>query len=252
MKLIKTFVLRQRTRPSEQEAFSMLLECCSADPEVGLDAMSGSGKTPVETASLVREGDVHSMLNELITRAGDRRFLDSARYLVKRYSAKSGPDHEPTVIALVLERDAPGAQVTQSIRELLDRGRQWESLGRTGDAMLCYRVALGAHPDDIDLEFALATLQMRVPPLLPQAAVALRKCREARPERADYAVALAEAYQGALDHKIPFKNTSVESVRAMIVDLLSVANRLAPNDTSIAARLNVARTAADDGGGFFS
>ncbi|NWG14676.1 MAG: hypothetical protein HXY20_14205 [Acidobacteria bacterium] len=229
--------------------------CLFSDPELGVDAiLHDQGQSPMSLSSLMVDGDVHQMIDKLIRSEGGGRFLDSpALFEIKYFQAETGNPPEPTAVALVFDRKSQPAALAQSLSEKLGRAREWERLGRVGDAMLSYRVALDAHPDNPELLYGLALLQKRFWRLLPRAVTALKKCREARPECAEYALALAECYQGVLDHDIQIVGASAEDIREKIVDLLAAAARLKPDEPSISERLRKARAAAGSHGeeGFF-
>ncbi|MGC1617501.1 MAG: hypothetical protein WA765_03330 [Candidatus Acidiferrum sp.] len=254
MALLYSYVLRQKTRPSEQEATLLVTERLLATPELGIDALA-PGEFRIASSSLMMEGDVYKMIDGLIRSEGGGKFLDSPDlYEVRYIRANTGDPPEPTCIAFVLDRKAPPANLLQSVGEKIERARQWEGRCRLGDAMLSYRVALDAHPDHPDLLYGLAMIQKRYWQLLPPAVAAFKKCREARPERIEYAVALAEAYEAVIAHKIPIVGASVTDIQEEVVDLLAAASVLKPDDHSIKERLKSARAACKTRGeeGFFS
>lgn len=256
MGLVRSFILRQRTRPSMEEGACILAEHLILHfPELLIEALPGGGEAVTALASLMVDGDVRAMMDAFIRSEDGGKFLDSPNlYEVKYIDTMTGDPPESTCIALVLDRESNAAELTQSLGEKLARARKWERLGRFGDAMLSYRVSLDAHKDDPDMLYGLACVQKKYWPLLPSAVEALKKCREARPDRAEYALELAECYQGVLEHEtIRIVGASPADIREKIVDLLTIAARLRPDDPAILRRLRDARAGLASGGeeGFF-
>lgn len=256
MASIAYYVLRERTRPSEADAFAYVLDCEFVKNRQDLDGMlQGRGLVPIYAANPTPPGNVFQLIEQFIRANNGGKFLDMPGvYEITYFHTKTGDPPEPTCIAIVTDKTKDGTDPDLPVKEIVDRGRQWEALQRYGDEMLTYRVGLEGHPDHPELLYRQALVQKRFWPLLPKAIEGLTKSRDARPDRAAYAAVLAECYQAAMDRNIPIVGASADEVRQLIINLLETACRLDPNDPLIAERLRSARGASSGGneGGFFS
>jgi hypothetical protein len=169
MKLIAAYVLRARTRPTFAEA-NELIHLCLAELASNADShtepLAPSGETKICVSNLMRSGNVEKLLWDYVRDSGDGQYLDApANYRVVDFSANTGPENEPTAIALAFS-----LQNAETIRdpsktsavEYFARGRRWEALGRTGDAFHCYFIGLNLTPDDPQLLLGLAGVELQL------------------------------------------------------------------------------------------
>jgi len=112
--LLATYVLRERTRPSGEEAKDYVRTCLrSIFDEQAVDAfLYTKACRPAENGgylfrtNLMRPGDVFEMMDGFIRHTGNEQFLDfPARYEIKYSQVQTGKPAEPTCIALVFGPD---------------------------------------------------------------------------------------------------------------------------------------------------
>ena len=169
MKLLSAYVLRVRTRPTFAEA-NELIHLCLTELASNADSLpeplAPSGESKLCVSNLMQPGDVEKLLWDYVRDSGDGQYLDTpANYRIIDFSANTGPENEPTAIALAFSlqnADTIRDPSKTSAVEYVARGRRWEALGRTGDAFHCYFIGLDLSPDDPQLLLGLAGVELQL------------------------------------------------------------------------------------------
>jgi len=177
--------------------------------------------------------NVGADLTAFIRSSGGQHYLDApGDYQVERYLADTGDPPEPTAIALVFARDASEQPLDEDAQGWLDRGQQWEALGRWPDALQCYQMAVEQFPKNPELLFRLGRACMHLPGQLPRAYPHLREAHERAPERPAYARQLALCLMAVADDEaIEVRGTSREALRSQALLLLEAAVAADPGDS---------------------
>lgn len=104
--LLATYILRELTTPSEEEAKNYLLNCLrSIYPQNDVDALLRRSRID-QCTNLTQSGDVSKMMDDFIRGSGNEQFLDfPTHYEIKYFQIQTGKPAEPTCIALVFGPD---------------------------------------------------------------------------------------------------------------------------------------------------
>jgi tetratricopeptide (TPR) repeat protein len=243
MKTIAYYILRESSRPSEEEAFGLafgikMVYAKSHKIDI-LDAFAdNSRQVPIAMAfPYDPAGDVPEQMEKYIAAQGGGHFLnDPDRYEVFIVSSKEGDPPQPTCTAMIIDRGRKAHTITMSeeVQACLDRGRRWEALRRFGDAIHCYEVGRDVYGDHPDLLIRLGTLKLEFEALIPSALDCLKKARGDYPNRTDVLYPLACCYVKLADsNKIQVEDASPRRLKETALSLLEQAIALVPNDERI-------------------
>jgi tetratricopeptide (TPR) repeat protein len=252
MKLLEGFVLRERTRATNDEAVILVVEAMSqrlGDRGEALLAVlksleSTEAEMRLSSANVqVAGGNVSDLVNDYIESCGGDRYLkDTANYEVAVYDFLSGDPPEDTCVALVFAREGQEvAEAGEDVAKFLGRGDKWESLGRWGDALQCYQAALREHPEHPELLFRLGRAELRSGVLIP-ATKSLKQAYEACPERGDIARELGRAYLAVGSRPdLEVQGATHDDLKQKGMLLLERAAALLPDDADAASEAAKAR-----------
>lgn len=251
MNLLAAYLLRQKTRPTEEEAHQLiatnLLLHHSKEAVQTLSREADSSLLRVCISNVTQDRPVDELIEHYIRHSGGGRYLDHpASFEVVTHAFDSGSPPEPTRLALVFARsveEMKGTTALPSVYEpFVERGARWEALGHFGDAAVCYAVGLrlcGVHPE---LNLRLGRALMRFPRELGIALRALEQAAEALPGRADVQATLGRCLVAIADNKdVEIQGATHDDLRRMGVARLESAVRLAPDDTDLGAELATQR-----------
>lgn len=250
------YMLRERVRPSAEEASWYLMEylalCEGAEPS--------GGHLVSHISSLTRPTkDLSKDFRGFIMNSGGQKYQDKPReYKWRFFEAQTGNPPEPTCLALVFalqEANAIPAPPKSSVQAFLDRGASWEALGRWGDALLCYLIGQELYPEDLDLKLRAGIAKLKRSQLAPWAYRALLDVAEERPCSSEAALALAECYVLCADNpRAEIRGSSRQELRDWALMHLERSAAMRPDDGSVRARRDTLRRrlGADPALDFFS
>jgi hypothetical protein len=258
MILVAAYLLRQKTRPTSEEAAALmeqhLLLHHGRELSHSMAPGVGQGQVRFSVSNVTNDRPIDEVFkNYILTSDGGFRYLGQpTKYEVVTYAFESGDPPEPTRLALVFARTAGEMQGAEApppgLAPFLERGARWEALGHWGDAALCYAIGLHVAGLNPELNLRLGRALTRFPRELGAAYQVLERVAEALPARADVQAALGRCMAAIADHdEIPLQGPSREDVRRMAIARLEAAARLDPGDTELAADLATQR--AVSGGG---
>jgi hypothetical protein len=261
MKTVAYYILRENSRPSEEEGFGLAfgikaLYAKAHDIDL-IDAFADkSGQVPIAMSfPYDPAGDVSEQMKKYIAAQGGRHFLnDPDRYEVFIIGSKEGNPPQATCTAMIIDLGEQRriSVITEEVQACLDRGRRWEALRRLGDALHCYEVGRDVYGDHPELLIRLGTLKLEFETLLPGALDCLKKAHIACPNRTDVLYALACCYVKLADSsRIQVADASPRRLKDSAVSLLEQAIVQAPNDERIRSLTQRLRVELDDEAGSF-
>jgi hypothetical protein len=230
------YVLRERIRPSEEEATSLFMSCLRQCE--GVDLTSG-GQTVIHISNVMRPSeDLGKDLEAIIRQSGGERYQGKpGEYKWQFFEAQTGDPPELTCLALVFALQGAKASPVlpqPSVQEFLTRGSRWEALGLGGNALLCYLIGQNLYPDDLDLKLCVGRAQLRQPNLVGSAYRPLLEVAESRPCAAQAAAVLAECYLLVADNpQMEIRGSTRDELREWALMHLERAAALAPEDSAI-------------------
>lgn len=230
------YVLRQRTRPSEEEATSFFMSCVLRCEGVNL---TSGGQLASHIANLMRPSeDLAKDFEVFILQSGGDKYQSKSReYKWQFFEAQTGDPPELTCLALVFALQGAKASPVPpqpSVQEFLARGNRWEALGLWGNALLCYLIGQSLYPDDLDLKLRAGRAQLRQPNLVGAAYRPLLEVAESRPCAAEAAAALAECYVLLADNpRAEIRGSTREELREWALMHLERAAALALDDSAV-------------------
>jgi hypothetical protein len=261
MKTVAYYVLREHSRPSEEEglrlAFGINLVYAKAHNIDILDAFADkSGQVPVKMSfPYDPAGDVPKQMETYIAAQGGRRFLnDPARYELFIVSSKEGNPPQPTCTAMIIDRGEQRQThaISQEVQSCLDRGRRWEALGRLGDAMHCYEIGRDVYGDHPELLIRLGILRLEFETLLTGSLDCLRKAHSACPNRPEVLYHLACCYAKLADSRqVHIDDASLRQLKELALSLLEQASVQAPGDDRTQSLMQRLKTELCDGAASF-
>lgn len=262
----EVYILRQKTRPSQEECTDLFRSCLAQDEKrllVFLNALTQLTQLQIRSANLNREtDDIDQQLEVFIKAEGGNRYVeDTAHFVLERFSLLSGDPPEQTRLAIAYAREAQPESNPNipEVVEFLTRGRRWEELGHWGDALGCYYIGLVLHPNHPDLLSKLGRVQMRYSKYYSEAMRNLTKATELRPADGFAIAQLGRCYRlVANTPEIEVKGRPREDLRHMALGFLERAVTIRPEDPEIQAELQSlreelgVRSGPKQNGGFFS
>lgn len=258
---IAFYVLRERTRPSEEEATSFLMSCLLQCGKAELvDVLTSGGQLATHIANLMRPSkDLSRDFKTFIQHSGGEKYEGKPReYKWQFFEAQTGDPPEPTCLALVFSlQSAKGSPIPPqpSVQDFLDRGSRWEALELWGNALLCYLIGQSLYKDDLDLKLRAGRAQLRKPDLLVAAYRPLLEVAESRPCTGEAAAALAEYYLlVAVSPRADVRGSTRDELREWALMHFERAAALARDDLAIRAKRDSLRErlGADPSLDFFS
>jgi hypothetical protein len=230
------YVLRERSRPSEEEARSFLMSCVLQCE--GVDLTSG-GNLAIHISNVMRPSeDLGKDFEVFIRQSGGEKYQGKPReYKWQFFEAETGDPPELTYLALVFALQGAKAKPMPpqpSVQEFLARGNRWEALGLWGNALLCFLIGQSLYPDDLDLKLRVGRAQLRQPNLVGAAYRPLLEVAESYPCAAEAAAALAECYLLMADNpQVEIRGSTRDELREWALMHLERAAALAPEDSVI-------------------
>jgi tetratricopeptide (TPR) repeat protein len=245
---IEIFILRQKTRPSEEECQQFFLRCLATNEERLLDLLKDMAnpshpQCAMQSANLNREtDDIDKTLEVFIKAEGGERYLkDRSRFSLETFRFISGNPPEQTRVAIAYVNDLQ-QRVNEHIPEVADflsRGHRWEELERWGDALGCYYIGLILHADHPVLLARLGNIQVRYPRYLVTAVENLKKAIELCPTNWAALFCLGRAHRLVADSpEIQVKGRTKEELRQIALSFLQRAALLQPSNSEIRAELD--------------
>jgi len=244
MEPIAVYLLRQSTRPSEEEAIKYVLILYSILMASGVKFEIPDKSTPHYIANLGNERqNVKDEVDNFIISCGGKRFLDdNEQFEFKYFYDETGNPPEPTAFAIVFSKDEQTKSDDIEVYEFIVRGMRWEELGRLGDALHCYNSALKLFPNNHVLHFKLGIIQLKFPLLLSRAYRHLKKACDACPERAEYIHKLGECYLSMADTQhVEVRGVEREELLRMALSMFERAAALAPENQEVFNQLQSLR-----------
>lgn len=238
------YVLRERTRPSEEEARSLFMSCVRQCE--GADLTSG-GQYTSHIANVMRPSEnLGKDFEAFIRQFGGEKYQSKPReYKWQFFEAQTSDPPELTCLAIVFALQAAEASSglpRPSVQEFLARGSRWEALELWGNALLCYLIGQSLYPDDLNLKLRAGRAQLRRPNLVGTAYRPLLEVAEARPCAAEAAVALAECYLLMADtSSVEIHGATRDELREWSLMHLERAAILAPDDSAVRESRDVLR-----------
>ena len=155
------YVLRERSRPTEEEARSFLMSCVHQCEGVDL---AWGGQLATHIANVMRPSeDLSKDFEAFIRQSGGEKYQGKPReYKWQFFEAETGDPPELTCLALVFALQGAKAKPMPpqpSVQEFLARGNRWEALGLWGNALLCFLIGQNLYPDDLDLKLRVGRAQ---------------------------------------------------------------------------------------------
>jgi tetratricopeptide (TPR) repeat protein len=243
MKPVAYYILSERSRLSEEEgvgvAFGIDVVYAKSHHIDYFDVVSDKpGQVPIYTSfPYDPAGDPAEQMNAYIRSQGRSCFLnDPERYEVFVMTSKEGTPAQSTCSALILDRGEPNRKhaISKELQFCLDRGRQWETLRRRGDAMHCYEIGLDVFGDHPELLLRLGVLKLEFETLLPGALACLRKAHDANPERTDALYYLALCYTRIAESGgIQVADTTPQRLKELALTLIEPVAAQAASDERI-------------------
>ncbi|MBL3598384.1 MAG: hypothetical protein JMN25_00775 [gamma proteobacterium endosymbiont of Lamellibrachia anaximandri] len=241
---VAMYVLRERTRPSNEEATSIFLSCVRQCQ--GVDLTSG-GQVVHYIANVQRPSeDLDRDFEAFIRESGGEKYQNKPReYKWRYFEAQMDDPPERTCIALVFSLQGVNAgqlMPRPSVQEFLLRGSRWEALGLWGNALLCYLIGQSLYQDDLDLKLRAGEGYLRQPDLAPAAYRQLLEVAESRPCAQEPASALAECYLLMADNpRSEIRGSTRDELRAWALMHLERAAALAPDNSVVCKKRNQLR-----------
>lgn len=262
MTTVAYYILRERSRPSEEEGGGMVLGAeliyfQQHGKGILTDRAEGGGQVPVRMSfPFDPAGDVVEQMRKYIASQGGGHYLaEPDRYEVFIMTSKEGDPPEGACTAMVIDRgeQSKERETPPDVQFCLDRGRRWEELGRAGDALHCYAVGRDVYGDHPELLLRLGALRLEFESLLPGAMECLRKARQASPKNPEVIYRVALCYSRLADAKeFQFSDANPARVKEMALSLLeeaAAANLSDPRMAELAQRLR--SELGDDAESFF-
>ena len=256
MELIETYILRAKTRPTMEESMTILITIARGEPEI-IQAVngairSGSNMNRLITAHpMVPDPDVQELMKDFISSSGGEIYLKNPeRYVIRRYRLLSADPPEETCVALVLSRErtliSRTGDISEKLKDYLDRGRRWEELQRLTDAVFCYRLGLQEYPEKPELLFCLGVALSHLELGLPEALESLKKAYEACPHKADYAIELAKCYLLIAERQdVDIVGATRRNLQEKALVLLERAMALEPQHPNLSEEIRLLRKRLD-------
>lgn len=242
MKTVAYYVLRERSRPSEEEgclmAMGLLIHSWSYGKGLSTDRAEAEEQVPLYVSfPFDPAGDAVSQMRKYITSVGGGHYLaEPGRYEVVIATSKEGNPPEEACTAMIIDRgeQANETKTPPEVQSILDRGRRWEELGRTGDALHCYAAGRDVYGDHPELLLRLGTLRLGFECLLPGAMECLMKAHQASPKNLDVTYHLALCYSRLADAKtIQLGDTTPARMKEMALSLLEEAVAASEGDARL-------------------
>ena len=242
---IEVFVLRQKTRPSEEESFAYFFDCMMTEKDTPfLDWLSSKNqpRLPIRTANLNNETDDIEKTMKLFFKAeGCEHYLNNSEdYVLKEFHFLSGALKEETRLVVVFStlNVYEKKQKVSEVDEFLKRGKRWEELKRYGDALECYFIGLLLYPQDPELLLAQSRIQIRLWSFFNHLEENLKKVLELKPASGEAPYLLGLYYRKVANSaNSQIKGGSREDLKNIALGLLQRAAALEPDNIEFKSEL---------------